>query len=166
VARIASRGAGLPGSPLRIGRRAIAALCCVVLGSVAVGVAAGQGGANGARASSSSPHTPLCAQTSKVVARPSEVPAAVLPPQTVLTSVARPIAGMTLVTGVVPHEFRNVVEFFVATMPAAGFRNGAGDAEMDEAEALFNGPGVNGKWKVNGILACPGAVRLAVYVRR
>jgi hypothetical protein len=50
-------------------------------------------------------------------------------------------------------------------MPASGYRTGAGDAEMDEAEALFTGPGLRGKWKVNGIPNCPGAVTLALYVR-
>ncbi|HEX9352179.1 MAG TPA: hypothetical protein VF877_12985 [Gaiellaceae bacterium] len=102
---------------------------------------------------------------SKAVARPAEVPAAVLPPQTALTSVAHPIAGMTLVTGVVSQDFRSAVSFFVTKMPAAGYRNGAGDAEMDEAEALFTGPNLHGKWKLNGILGCPGAVTLALYVR-
>ena len=165
MVRFAARGAGLPGSPPRIGRRAIAALCCVVLGSVAVGVAAGQSGGSGARASGSPLSTPPCSHTSKAVARPAEVPAAVLPPETVLTSVAHPIGGMTLVTGVVPHEFRNAVQFFVTKLPAAGFRNGAGDAEMDEAEALFTGPNLHGKWKLNGILGCPEAVTLALYVR-
>jgi len=102
---------------------------------------------------------------SKAVARPAEVPAAVLPPQTALTSVAHPIAGMTLVTGVVSQDFRSAVGFFVTKMPAAGYRNGAGDAEMDEAEALFTGPNLHGKWKVNGILGCPEAVTFALYVR-
>jgi hypothetical protein len=102
---------------------------------------------------------------SKAVARPAEVPARVLPPETVLTSVAHPMAGMTLVTGVVPDEFRSTVQFFVTKLPAAGFRNGVGDAEMDEAEALFTGPDLHGKWKVNGIFGCPGAVTLALYVR-
>lgn len=72
---------------------------------------------------------------------------------------------MTLVTGVVSHEFRDAVQFFVADMPKSGYRNGTGDAEMDEAEALFTGPGVRGKWKVNGILNGAGAVTLALYVR-
>jgi hypothetical protein len=93
------------------------------------------------------------------------VPAAVLPPGTVLMSVSHPLAGTTLVSGVVSQEFRSVVDFFVTKMPAAGYRNGTGDAEMDEAEALFTGPNVRGKWKVNGILNCPGAVTLALFVR-
>jgi hypothetical protein len=80
-------------------------------------------------------------------------------------SVTHPLDGMTLVTGVVPHEFRDAVDFFVTKLPAAGYRNGTGDAEMDEAEAFFTGPNVRGKWKVNGIANCAGAVTLALYVR-
>jgi hypothetical protein len=72
---------------------------------------------------------------------------------------------MTLVTGVVSQEFRSAVDFFVTKMPAAGYRLGTGDAEMGEAEAYFTGPNLHGKWKVNGIPNCPGAVTLALYVR-
>jgi hypothetical protein len=50
-------------------------------------------------------------------------------------------------------------------LPAAGFVNTAGDAEMDEAESLFVGAGVRGQWKVNGIAMCPGAAKLALYVK-
>jgi hypothetical protein len=35
---------------------------------------------------------------------------------------------------------------------------------MDEAESRFDGPGMTGKWKVNGILGYPDAVTLALYV--
>jgi hypothetical protein len=73
---------------------------------------------------------------------------------------------VTLVAGVVPLEFRDAVQFFVADMPKSGYRNGTGDAEMDEAEAFFTGPGLEGKWKVNGILNCSAAVSLTLYVRR
>jgi hypothetical protein len=69
------------------------------------------------------------------------------------------------VTGVVPLQFRSAVEYFVAKLPAAGFRNTVGDAEMDEAESFFVGSDVNGKWKVNGILGCQDAVTLTLYVR-
>jgi hypothetical protein len=99
------------------------------------------------------------------VARPDEVPAAVLPPGTSLTSVQHPQAGTTLVTGVVSREFRRAVDFYVTDLPRAGYRLGRGDAEMDEAEAFFSGPSAKGKWKVNGILNCPQAVTLALFVR-
>jgi hypothetical protein len=35
---------------------------------------------------------------------------------------------------------------------------------MSEAEALFLGERVRGKWKVNGILDCPSAVTLTLLV--
>jgi hypothetical protein len=89
----------------------------------------------------------------------------VLPPDTVITSVTRPRAGMTLVHGIVATPFRSAVEFFVQKLPAAGYVNTAGDAEMDEAESFFVGAGVRGKWKVNGIAMCPNASKLALYVK-
>ncbi len=155
----------MPGPLTFVGRRVFAGLVCALLAAVAVGFAAGQNRGKSGRPAVAAPVGPGCARAAKAVGRPDEVPAAVLPPGTVLTSVVRSPGGVTLVTGVVPSEFRNAVQFFVTKLPAAGFRNGVGDAEMDEAEALFSGPGVQGKWKVNGILGCPGAVTLALYVR-
>ena len=49
-------------------------------------------------------------------------------------------------------------------LPAAGYVNTTGDAEMDEAESFFQGARVLGKWRVNGILGCPDAVRLTLFV--
>jgi hypothetical protein len=165
VTGITGKGAGRSGPRLPIRRRVIAGLCCATLAVVAVSVAAGQSGKTSGRASSPPPSTPACAQAGKAIARPAEVPAAVVPPETTLASVSHPAAGMTLVTGVVPLQFRSAVEFFVTKLPSAGFRNTVGDAEMDEAESRFAGPGMTGKWKVNGILGCPDAVTLALYVR-
>ena len=165
MAGFTRKGAGLSGPRLRIRRRAIAALCCATLGVAAIGIAAGQSGKASGWASSSPPRSPACAHAGKAIARPSELPATVVPPQTTLSSVTHPGSGMTLVTGVVPLQFRSVVEFFVTKLPAAGFRNTIGDAEMDEAESRFAGPGMTGKWKVNGILGCPDAVTLALYVK-
>jgi len=89
----------------------------------------------------------------------------VLPPRTTVTSVRHPRVGTTLVSGVVATPFRSAVEFFVTKLPAAGYINTTGDAEMDEAGSFFRGADVVGKWKVNGILGCPEAVRLALFVR-
>lgn len=94
------------------------------------------------------------------------MPAELLPPGTVLTSSERRPEGQLLVSGVIPREFRKVVEFFVEELPAAGYKNGEGDAEQDEAESHFSGKGVTGKWKVNGILNCPDAVTLSLLVSR
>jgi hypothetical protein len=133
---------------------------------VGVGFAAGQSGGGDRAKPAADRAVPACALAGKPVARPADLPEAVLPPRTVLTSLAHPLAGMTLVTGVVSQEFSGAVDFFVTKLPAAGYRIGPGDAEMGEAEALFTGPNLRGKWKVNGIPNCPGAVSLALYVRR
>jgi hypothetical protein len=145
-------------------RRAFAWLCCAALGAVGVGIAAGQSG--GGKASPAHTSTPACAHAAKTVDRPAEVPAALLPPATTLTSTRHLAAGTTLVTGVIDRGLRAAVEFYVTDLPAAGYQNGRGDAEMAEAEALFSGNGVIGKWKLNAIPDCPDAVTLALFVKR
>ena len=153
--------------PALLGRRVLATVCCLPLAAAVVGLVAVHGGGKGdAEAAAPRVSAPACASEERgPTAPPPEISAAVLPPGTVITSVSRPRAGMTLVQGVVSSPFRSVVEFYVRQLPAAGFVNTAGDAEMDEAESLFVGAGVRGKWKVNGIAMCPGAAKLALYVK-
>ena len=124
------------------------------------------GGGNGnAEAAATRVSPPACASVERgTTAPPPEISAAVLPPETMITSVQHPRPGMTLVNGVVAAPFRSAVEFYVVKLPAAGFVNTSGDAEMGEAESFFVGAGVRGKWKVNGIPLCPNAVKLAVFV--
>ena len=87
-------------------------------------------------------------------------------PKTALTSSTQVGPGRTLVVGVIPREFRRAVEFYVTALPAAGYVNGKGDAEMDEAEAAFAGKSLTGKWKVNAIPSCLDAAALALLVIR
>ena len=141
----------------------IATLGCVLIAASAAGIVVLHGGDHGT-AEAAGVAAPACASAPKGVTPPSEVPAAVLPPGTVVIAVRHPRAGATLVEGVVASPFRAAVEFFVAKLPAAGYLNTAGDAEMDEAESSFQGASLRGKWKVNGILGCPDAVRLALLV--
>ena len=61
-------------------------------------------------------------------------------------------------------EFKNTVAFFQSKLPTAGYQLLKGDAEMDEAESNFSGQGFQGKWKVQGILNCSGAVILTIAV--
>jgi hypothetical protein len=144
----------------------LASLCCALLAAVAVGIVVTHGGGNGAaEAAATRVNAPACASAPKGIPPPPEIPAAVLPPDTVVISVEHPRTGMTLLTGVIASPFRSAVEFFVAKMPAAGYVNTTGDAEMDEAESFFRGAALSGKWKVNGILGCPDAVTLALFVR-
>jgi hypothetical protein len=133
------------------------------LAVVAIGIAAGRGGGGRSPRSSATP-PPACAGAAQSVNRPESVPANLLPPGTALTSRMNLPEKRTLVTGVVPLDFRTAGNFFVTKLPAAGYQLGAGDAEQDEAEALFLGERVHGKWKVNGILNCPSAVTLTLLV--
>jgi hypothetical protein len=145
-------------------RRAFAGLCCAVVASVGVGFAAGQtGGGHGSHVSASASS---CATEGNAVERPAAVPRNLVPPGTVLTSNKNLGHGRTLVGGIVPSDFGSAVQFFVTKLPAAGYVLGAGDAEANEAEALFTGGGVSGRWKVNGIPTCPGTVALNLFVKR
>jgi hypothetical protein len=142
----------------------LASLGCAIVASGATGIVVLHGGGNGT-AEAAPVAAPTCASAAKRVAPPPEVPAAVLPPGTIVTSIGHPRPGTTMVNGVVASPFRSAVEFFLTKLPAAGYVNTTGDAEMDEAESYFQGAEVLGKWKVNGILGCPDAVRLVLFVR-
>jgi hypothetical protein len=152
---------------MKIGRRMLAAACCIPLAAAAAGLVAVHGGGNGnAEAADTGVSAPACASVKGgTTAPPPGISAAVLPPETLITSVKHPRPGTTLVNGVVAAPFRAAVEFFVVKLPAAGFVNTVGDAEMGEAESFFVGAGVRGKWKLNGIPLCADAVRLALYVK-
>jgi hypothetical protein len=150
-----------------MGRRMLASACCIPLAAAAVGLVAVHGGGNGnAEAAATRVSAPACASVERgTTAPPPEISAAVLPPETVITSVKHPHPGMTLVNGVVAAPFRSAVEFYVVKLPSAGYVNTVGDAEMGEAESFFVGAGVRGKWKINGIPLCANAVKLALYVK-
>ena len=164
MASNAQRGVSSPGpSFLLTGRRMLASLGCAVIAAGAAGIVVLHGGGSSS-AEAARVAAPPCASAERGVAPPPDVPAAVLPPGTVVTQVSHPRAGMTLVNGVVSSPFRTAVEFFVTKLPEAGYMNTTGDAEMDEAESFFRGASVHGKWRVNGILGCSEAVRLTLFV--
>ncbi len=116
---------------------------------------------------STTANLPPCAKAGPAVSLPSEFPNSFpLPPGTVITSSQRNERGVNVVSGFSPMEFKNAVAFFQSKLPAAGFQLLEGDAEMDEAESTFSGQGYHGKWKVNGILNCQGAVTLTIAVSK
>ena len=146
-------------------RRSLAAAACIGLAAIGIGVAAGRGG-GGHAAAQTRPTAPSCAHATSYVDRPDSVPADLLPRGTALTSRMNLPQRKMLVTGVIPLEFRKAVAFYATELPRRGYLLAGGDAEMSEAEALFLGSGINGKWKVNGILNCPNAVTLSLLVSR
>jgi hypothetical protein len=110
---------------------------------------------------------PPCANAGTPISLPSEFPDNFpLPPGTVVTASQRSAAGPITITASIPTDFKRAVAFFQTTLPAAGYQLLEGDAEMDEAESTFAGQGFRGKWKINGILNCPGAVRLTLAIAR
>jgi hypothetical protein len=132
---------------------------------VVIGIAAGRDG-GGSSSETTTFAGPQCAGVRQFVDRPDAVPADLLPPGTALTSRMNLPQDRTLVTGMIPLDFRAAVDFYVLKLPAAGYQLGAGDAEQGEAEALFLGESARGKWKVNAILNCPDAVTLTLLVGR
>jgi hypothetical protein len=136
-------------------------LACVTL---AISVA-GCGGGNESREAVTIASLPACAEASERISRPDALPADLpLPEGIVFTSSRATRPGETLISAVIPVEFRTAVKFFVERLPAAGYQLGEGDSEQDEAESFFAGQRVKGKWKVNGILNCADAVRLTLLV--
>ena len=130
-------------------------------------VLAGCGGSKVPTASAPATGLPPCANAGPAVSVPSEFPNSFpLPPGTVITSSQRSQTGVIVVGGFIPMEFKKIVAFFQRELPAAGYQLLEGDAEMDEAESTFSGRGFRGKWKVNGILNCQGAVTLTIAVSK
>ena len=141
--------------------RAIGAILLAALGVAAIGIAAGRSGGSSQAAA---PTPPVCSGAQDTIDRPEGVPENLLPPGTAITSRMNLPKDQTLLTGVIPLDFRAAVDFYVTGLPRNGYQLGAGDAEMSEAEALFLGQKVRGKWKVNGIVNCPSAVTLTLLV--
>jgi hypothetical protein len=128
---------------------------------------AGCGGSKGPPASTPASSLPPCANTGPAITLPAEFPPGFpLPPGTIITSSQRSDRGAIVVGGFVPLAFKDAIAFLQTKLPAAGYQLLEGDAEMDEAESTFSGQGFRGKWKVNGILNCPGAVSLAISLSK
>jgi hypothetical protein len=95
---------------------------------------------------------------------PAEFPSVFpLPPGTVVTSV-EVRSGTMILGGVVPADLKAATAYFVEALPAKGFPLGPGDSEAGESESLFTGHGYRGRWRLNGILDCPGAVTLTLIL--
>jgi hypothetical protein len=110
---------------------------------------------------------PGCAKPAKTIPRPKALPASLpVPGGTVFTQVEEPFAGQSVVSGVSPGNLENARSFYDDTLEDAGYRQGLGESEAGEVEALFTGRGVRGGWRANAIPGCEGAVRLTLVVVR
>jgi len=110
---------------------------------------------------------PACAKAGSAVTLPPDFPRSFpLPPGTVVTLSQPTDKGAIFISGFIPLNFKEAIAFWQSKLPAAGYQPLEGDAEMDEAESIFAGEGFRGKWKINGLLNCPGAVSFAVSLSK
>lgn len=114
---------------------------------------------SGARAAGS---LPACVKAGDALARPEGFPVSLpLPDGTLITAHDNGVKRVAL-SGYVPMPLRDAAAWMSRQLPSAGYRNGEGDAEQDEAESVFTGHGYQGKWKLNALDACAGAVAIQV----
>jgi hypothetical protein len=127
---------------------------------------AGCGGSDGGNDTVAST-LPACASPGKTIPRPKALPESLpVPPGTVFTQVEAPFAGQSIVSGISPGDLEATRSFYDDSLKDAGYRQGRGESEPGEVEALFTGHGVRGGWRANAIPACDGAVRLTLVVVR
>jgi hypothetical protein len=137
----------------------------IVAAVVALAVAAAAFAFDNPREADAAGVLPRCVHPGAPVARPAGLARLPLPAGSVL--VARRVQyGYSIVRGYVPGAINPGRDFLVSRLPAAGYRLGAGDAEATEAEALFTGHGVRGKFKLNTITGCPGALTIQLAAKK
>jgi hypothetical protein len=110
------------------------------------------------------PALPACAKVVQPIAIPPEFPANFpLPPGTVITARENRSDDRIILTTVVPAlDVKGAAQFFEQALPKAGFTITEGESEPGEAEANYEGNGYKGRWKVNSIDGCSGAISLTV----
>jgi len=140
-------------------KRLAAAAAIVAAAAVGSAYALGDSGhAVGAR-------LPACAAAGSPIARPGAVAGFPLPAGSVLDR-RRFAYGYTILGGRIPGGINPVRDFLVSRAPRAGYRVVSGDAEAAEAEASFVGHGGRGRWQVQAIPGCPGALSVELAFRR
>jgi hypothetical protein len=107
------------------------------------------------------PTLPACAGAAQSTVTAVRFP---LPPGTRIISSESPFEGQIVVLGLVPADIPEAAAFFNDTLPEQGYEVGIGDSEGTESEAPFTGNGYRGKWRVNSIANCAGAVRLTLVL--
>jgi hypothetical protein len=136
----------------------------VIAAVVALGAAAAAFAFDSPREADAAGVLPRCVHPGASIARPAGLARLPLPDGSVLVA-RRAQYGYTIVRGYVPGAINPGRDFLLSRLPAAGYRLGAGDAEATEAEALFAGHGVRGKFKLNTITGCPGALTIQLAVK-
>lgn len=138
-------------------RKRVAIGTAIVVGIALAVPLAGCGGDERERAAAAG--LPACAPVTQKSTLPPgwTVP---LPGGTVVSIVES--GAVRQIVGFAPLSFPDAVRWFREDFTAKGYAPGAGDAEMDEAEADFRGHGVRGRWRVNAITGCAGATVVTI----
>jgi hypothetical protein len=118
-------------------------------------VVAGCGGGGGESKGAVGGTLPRCAQPSTPVDLPSSLASFPLPQGGVIDRTRKDVAGNTIHGGYVPGDVEAIRDWYEEHLPKCGYEVKEGDSEEREAEAEFEGHGVD----------CEGALSLEVALR-
>lgn len=111
------------------------------------------------------PPAALSCSASIGLALPTGWPTAVpLPPGFVVTRTERRAGNRLIAYGRAPGDFHDVVAFFNAHLPKAGFRQLNGQLDPFDAESDFTGPASDGRWTAGLSPDCADHANLTVLV--
>lgn len=109
--------------------------------------------------------SPLPCGASGGLALPEGWPASVpLPPGLVVTRTERRSEDRLIAYARVPGDFHDVVRFFGASLPAAGFTQRNGQVDPFDAESDFVGERVQGRWVTGLSPECDGSASVTLLV--
>jgi hypothetical protein len=127
---------------------------------------AGCGGGGGGESKGSVGGTlPGCANAGSPVELPSSLASFPLPQGGVIDHTRKDVAGNTVYGGFVPGDIEATRDWYEEHLPKNGYEVKEGDSEEHEAEAEFEGHGVEARYKVRDVGDCDGALSLEVAVR-
>jgi hypothetical protein len=108
---------------------------------------------------------PSCANAGSPVQLPSPLASFPLPEGAVIDRTRKDVAGNTVYGGYVPGDVERTRDWYEEHLPKSGYEVKEGDSEEHEAEAEFEGHGVEARYKVREIADCEGALAVEVAIR-
>jgi hypothetical protein len=133
----------------------------LLLGVVLLAGCGGGGGSKGKVGGS----LPSCVTAAAPVDLPSSLASFPLPEGGVIDRTRKDVAGNTVYGGYVPGDIEATRDWYEENLPKNGYEVREGDSEEHEAEAEFEGHGVEARYKVRDVADCDGALSLEVAIR-
>ena len=127
----------------------------VLLAVLGVSLTSACGGGSGEAADP----LPSCLRSLSPTAVPSD---GTFPPGTVVTATQAVPGGGLAITAQVGAEFEKVLPFMQHDLEDAGYVASKGEAEHDDAEAVWSGNGYAGTWAIRSSDTCDGTTLLQV----